>query len=70
MLRNINPWSIVHPIDSLKIIFMQIGEERKIIRIDQQINELMVMKWKMREIMDAPSCEDCPIGQVLHSMSC
>jgi hypothetical protein len=37
MLRKINPWSIVHPIDSLKIIFMQIGEERKIIRMDQQI---------------------------------
>jgi hypothetical protein len=49
---------------------MQIGEERKIIRIDQQINELMVMKRKLQEIVDALSCEDCPIGQVLHSMSC
>jgi len=151
MLRNINPWSIVHPIDSLKIIFMQIGElskksgfsrdtirfyekiglirleddqrdryqfkdysegvlkrlaairkmkdygftlqetrglfllfeegilepargkrfvERKIIRIEQQINELMAMKRKLQEIVDAPSCEDCPIGQMLSSMSC
>jgi DNA-binding transcriptional MerR regulator len=44
--------------------------ERKIIRIDQQINELMAMKNKLQEIVDAPSCADCPIGQVLHSMSC
>jgi len=44
--------------------------ERKIIRIDQQINELMAMKTKLQEIVDAPSCEACPIGQVLYSMSC
>ena len=44
--------------------------ERKIIRIEQQINELMAMKTKLQEIVDAPSCADCPIGQVLYSMSC
>ncbi|HVW62210.1 MAG TPA: MerR family transcriptional regulator [Puia sp.] len=44
--------------------------ERKIQRIDQQINELMTMKAKLQEVVDAPSCTDCPIGQVLYSMSC
>jgi DNA-binding transcriptional MerR regulator len=42
--------------------------ERKIRRIDEQINELSLVKSKLQEIMDAPSCEDCPIGQVLNSM--
>ena len=42
--------------------------ERKIWRIDQQINDLILMKAKLQEIMDAPSCEDCPIGQVLNSI--
>ena len=42
--------------------------ERKIRRIDQQINELILVKAKLQEIMDAPSCEDCPIGQVLNSI--
>jgi|SRR5882672_7112995 len=44
--------------------------ERKILRIDQQINELVMMKAKLQEIVDAPSCGDCPIGRVLNSMSC
>ena len=44
--------------------------ERKIRRIDQQINSLILMKAKLQEVMDAPSCEDCPIGQVLNSISC
>jgi len=44
--------------------------ERKILRIDQQINELVMMKAKLQEIVDAPSCGDCPIGRVLSSMSC
>jgi DNA-binding transcriptional MerR regulator len=44
--------------------------ERKIKRIDQQINELILVKAKLQEIVDSPSCEDCPIGQVLNSMSC
>jgi len=42
--------------------------ERKIQRIDQQINELILVKAKLQEIVDSPSCEDCPIGQVLNSM--
>ena len=44
--------------------------ERKIKRIDQQINELILVKTKLQEIVDSPSSEDCPIGQVLNSMSC
>jgi DNA-binding transcriptional MerR regulator len=44
--------------------------ERKIRRIDQQINELILVKAKLQEIVDSPSCEDCPIGQVLNSMTC
>ena len=43
--------------------------ERKIRRIDQQINELILMKTKLQEVVDAPSCGDCPIGQVLNSMA-
>jgi DNA-binding transcriptional MerR regulator len=44
--------------------------ERKIQRIDQQISELTLMKAKLQEVVDAPSDEDCPIGQVLNSMTC
>lgn len=44
--------------------------ERKIKHIDQQINELNQVKAKLQEIVDSPSCEDCPIGQVLNSMAC
>ena len=44
--------------------------ERKIQRIDQQINELILVKAKLQEIVDSPSCEDCPIGQVLNSITC
>ncbi len=44
--------------------------ERKIRRIDQQINELTLVKAKLQEIVDSPSCEDGPIGQVLNSMTC
>ena len=44
--------------------------ERKIKRVDQQINELILMKARLQEIMDSPSYEDCPIGQVLNSMTC
>lgn len=47
------------------------GVLRRLIRhIDQQINELMAVKAKLQEVVDAPSCTDCPIGQVLYSMSC
>ncbi|MBN9382630.1 MAG: MerR family transcriptional regulator [Chitinophagaceae bacterium] len=44
--------------------------ERKIQHIDQQISELIAMKAKLQEVVDASSCSDCPIGQVLYSMSC
>ena len=44
--------------------------ERKIHRIDQQINELMLVKAKLQEIVDSPTCEECPIGQVLNAMTC
>ncbi len=44
--------------------------ERKIQHIDQQISELIEMKAKLQEVVDASSCSDCPIGQVLYSMSC
>ena len=44
--------------------------ERKIKRIDQQINELITVKTKLQEIVDSTSDADCPIGQVLHSMAC
>ena len=44
--------------------------ERKIRRLDQQINELILVKTKLQEVVDSPSCEDCPIGQVLNSMTC
>lgn len=44
--------------------------ERKIQHIDQQISELIAMKIKLQEVVDAPSSSDCPIGQVLYSMSC
>jgi DNA-binding transcriptional MerR regulator len=44
--------------------------ERKIQRIDQQINELMMLKARLQEVVDAPSCSECPIGQVLSSMNC
>jgi len=44
--------------------------ERKIQRIDQQINELIMVKARLQEIVDAPSCAVCPIGQVLDAMSC
>lgn len=44
--------------------------ERKIQRIDQQINELIAVKAKLKEIVDSTSDADCPIGQVLHSMAC
>jgi len=44
--------------------------ERKIRRIDQQINELILVKTKLQEVVDSPSCEDCPIGRVLNSMTC
>jgi len=44
--------------------------ERKIQRIDQQINELIAVKAKLQEIVNSSSDEDCPIGQVLHSMAC
>jgi MerR family transcriptional regulator, copper efflux regulator len=44
--------------------------ERKIKRIDQQIHELILVKQKLQEIVDSPTCEDCPIGQVLNAMAC
>ena len=44
--------------------------ERKMLRIDQQINELMNIKARLQEILDSPTCEDCPIGQMLQEMSC
>lgn len=44
--------------------------ERKIQRIDQQISELILIKAKLQEIVDTSSYEDCPIGQVLNSMTC
>ena len=44
--------------------------ERKILRIDRQINELMHIKAKLQEIVDSPTCGDCPIGQMLQEMSC
>jgi DNA-binding transcriptional MerR regulator len=44
--------------------------ERKIQRIEQQINELMAVKAKLQEVVDSPSCEDCPIGQLLQEMTC
>ncbi|HVV07288.1 MAG TPA: MerR family transcriptional regulator [Puia sp.] len=44
--------------------------ERKIRRIEQQINELNSMKEKLQEIVDRPSGEVCPIDEVLHAMNC
>ena len=44
--------------------------ERKIRRIEQQINELTAVKEKLQEIVDRPSGEVCPIDKVLHAMSC
>lgn len=44
--------------------------ERKIRRIDQQIDELTLQKAKLQEIVDAPTCKDCPIGQALDAMTC
>jgi MerR family copper efflux transcriptional regulator len=44
--------------------------ERKIKRIDQQIHELILVKQKLQEIVDSPTCEECPIGQVLNAMAC
>ena len=43
--------------------------ERKIQRIDKQINELILVKAKLQQIVDSPSCEACPIEQVLNSMT-
>ena len=44
--------------------------ERKMLRIDQQINELMKVKARLQKILDSPTCEDCPIGQMLQEMTC
>jgi MerR family Zn(II)-responsive transcriptional regulator of zntA len=44
--------------------------ERKIRRIEQQINELTSVKEKLQEIVDRPSGEVCPIDEVLHAMNC
>lgn len=44
--------------------------ERKIQRIDQQIKELTMVKTRLQEILDSPTCKECPIGQMLDEMSC
>ena len=44
--------------------------ERKIRRIEEQINELTAVKGKLREIVERPADEVCPIDKVLQAMNC
>jgi MerR family copper efflux transcriptional regulator len=44
--------------------------ERKLQFIDQQIIELTAVRTKLEEIVELPSYADCPIDQVLNSISC
>jgi len=44
--------------------------ERKIRCVEQQINELIMVKAKLQEIVDRPLGEVCPIDEVLHAMNC
>jgi DNA-binding transcriptional MerR regulator len=42
--------------------------QKKISRIDQQIREMVTIRTKLQEIVDASCSESCPIGKVLEQL--